>query len=227
MKNNLDKFIYLANLFEKNGFKLFLIGGSSRDYLLGRPFTDFDVTTDATPDEIERFLPNIKKTFAKFGSVSLVVNGEHFDITTFRKEREYTDSRHPNKVEFVRNVEEDYSRRDFTINAIYIDKQLKIHDFGTSLQDLKYVLIRMIGNPKKRLAEDPLRILRAIRFSLILDFEIEESLFFAMREHSAKLNKINPDKINEEISKMKKAGIKPLEIKSEFQKFNVLPGWKI
>ena len=206
MKNNLDKFIYLANLFEKNGFKLFLIGGSSRDYLLGRPFTDFDVTTDATPDEIERFLPNIKKTFAKFGSVSLVVNGEHFDITTFRKEREYTDSRHPNKVEFVRNVEEDYSRRDFTINAIYIDKQLKIHDFGTSLQDLKYVLIRMIGNPKKRLAEDPLRILRAIRFSLILDFEIEESLFFAMREHSAKLNKINPDKINEEISKMKKAG---------------------
>lgn len=227
MKNNLDKFIYLADLFENNGFKLFLIGGSSRDYLLGRHFLDFDVTTDATPEEIEKFLPNIKKTFAKFGSVSLEVEGMHFDITTLRKEQKYYDSRHPTNVEFVKTIEEDYVRRDFTINAIYIDHELKVYDLGTSLQDLKYVLIRMIGDPKKRLAEDPLRILRAIRFSLVLDFEIEESLFFAMREHSAKLNKINPDKINEEISKMKKAGINAMEIKSEFQKFNVLPGWKI
>lgn len=227
MKNNLDKFIYLADLFENNGFKLFLIGGSSRDYLLGRHFLDFDVTTDATPEEIEKFLPNIKKTFAKFGSVSLEVEGMHFDITTLRKEQKYSDSRHPTNVEFVKTIEEDYVRRDFTINAIYIDHELKVYVLGTSLQDLKYVLIRMIGDPKKRLAEDPLRILRAIRFSLVLDFEIEESLFFAMREHSAKLNKINPDKINEEISKMKKAGINAMEIKSEFQKFNVLPGWKI
>lgn len=227
MKNNLDKFIYLADIFEKNGFKLFLIGGSSRDYLLKRHFSDFDVTTDATPEEIEKFLPNIKKTFAKFGSVSLEVEGEHFDITTFRKEQKYLDSRHPTEVEFVKTIEEDYVRRDFTINAIYIDRDVKIHDMGTSLQDLKYVLIRMIGDPKKRLAEDPLRILRAIRFSLMLDFEIEESLFYAMREQSSKLNNINPDKINEEIRKMKKSGVNSLKIKSEFQKFNVLPGWKI
>lgn len=227
MTNKLDKFIYLAKIFSDHGFNLYLVGGSSRDYLLNRPFKDFDVATEATPEEISTFLPEIKKTFAKFGSISYELEGAHFDITTFRKERKYLDFRHPSEIEFVKEMVVDYVRRDFTINAIYIDRDLKIYDFGTSISDLKNILIRTIGDPEKKLVEDPLRILRAIRFSLVLDFEIEESLYFAMRKHSAKLSEINPDKIDQEIRKMKEAGVTAFEIKNEFQKFNVLPGLKI
>lgn len=227
MNHKLDKFIYLADVFFKHGYNLYLVGGSARDYLLNRPFSDFDVATDARPDEIEVFLPEIKKTFAKFGTVTYEFEKEHFDIATFRKESCYLDSRHPSQIEFVKDLKTDYKRRDFTINAIYIDRNLYIYDFGTSLSDLNNILIRTIGNPEKRLREDPLRILRAIRFSLVLDFEIEESLVFAINKYGSKLSEIKNEKIKEEIKKMKDAGVSIYDIRSEFKKFNVLPGLKI
>lgn len=227
MENKIDKFIHLADIFEKHGFELFLVGGSARDYLLKRQFKDFDVATNAKPEEVKSFLPDVNMTFAKYGSVSCKTDGTDFDITTFRKERKYVDSRHPSEIEFISDISVDYLRRDFTINAIYIDKKLQIHDFGSSISDLSGHLIRMIGQPKQRIEEDPLRILRAIRFSLVLDFEIEESLEFAIKKYSSKINELNKDKINQEIKKMKDAGISPFEIKGEFSKYNVLPGWKI
>lgn len=227
VKNKIDKFIELADIFEKNGHELFLVGGSARDYLLKRDFKDFDVASSATPDEIKKFLPGIDMTFAKYGSVSCRIDDTDFDITTFRKECKYIDSRHPSKIEFISDMSVDYIRRDFTINAIYIDKNLNIHDFGSSIIDLSGRLIRIIGQPKQRIEEDPLRILRAIRFSLVLDFEIEESLEFTIKKYSSKLSELNKDKINQEIKKMKDAGISSFEIKAEFSKYNVLPGWKI
>jgi tRNA nucleotidyltransferase (CCA-adding enzyme) len=226
MQKDLDKYIYLADLFIANGYKLFLVGGSSRDYLLKRDFHDFDVATDATPDEIKAILPDVNMTFAKYGSTSIKIEGTKFDITTFRIESHYSDHRHPLEVKFIKNIEEDYKRRDFTINAIYIDRDFKIYDFGTSLSDLEFLLIRTIGEPRKRLREDPLRILRAIRFSLLLDFEIEESLYYSIRELSPLLSELSEDKINEEIKKMLVEGISIFEIKSAFQKYNVLPGYK-
>ena len=130
MIDRIEAFQSLADLFYRHGYKFFLVGGTVRDYLLGLPLEDMDAVSDATPIEIIKFLPEADTTFAHLGSLKYKDdNGIKFDITTLRKESGYVDSRHPNNVIFVRNLEEDYPRRDFTINAMYMDKDLKIYDF--------------------------------------------------------------------------------------------------
>ena len=194
---DLTRFIYLANLFKEHGYALYLTGGSARDYLLKREFTDFDLTTDATPSEIKEFLPNLDYTYAKFGNV----HGKHLDITTLRVEGGYKDYRHPSVIKFTKKLEEDYLRRDFTINALYIDMNLKVYDFANGLSDLKNKIIRFIGNPNKRVIEDPLRILRAERFAKKLGFKIEPNSLKAMNDNRRLLEKLNSNKIKEEIKK--------------------------
>lgn len=194
---DLTRFILLADLFKKHGYRLYLTGGSARDYLLKREFTDFDLTTDATPEEIKEFLPNMNYTYAKFGNV----HDAHLDITTLRVEGDYKDYRHPSVVKFTNKLEEDYLRRDFTINALYIDANLKVYDFCRGLDDLKNKVIRFIGDPVKRVQEDPLRILRAERFAKKLGFTIEPKSLKAMEDNKGLLEKLNTNKINEEIKK--------------------------
>lgn len=191
----------LKKIFNAHGYHLYVIGGTSRDYLLKRELTDYDFVTDATPSEMKKFLPNANYRFEQYGSVRVKINNVKVDLTTLRKEKSYLDSRHPKEIEFVKNLEEDYVRRDFTINAIYIDENYKIVDFCGGINDLENKIIRFIGDPKERIKEDPLRIFRAKRFAQILGFEIEENTAKAMEECYEETKKLNEDKIKEEMRK--------------------------
>ena len=201
MQNELFKF--LDKTFKENGFSIFEVGGSVRDEILGLEVFDFDFATDATPEEMMKFLPDINNTFARLGCIKY--KGEHgrAEITTFRVEEKYDDFRHPTKIRFVKSLNEDYLRRDFTINAIYKDIDGKIYDPAGGVEDIKNKLIRFIGDPETRIKEDPLRILRAKRFAVKLHFEIEPETAKAMEKLSYLLEKLNPDKIKEEERKSK------------------------
>lgn len=175
-----------------------MIGGTSRDFLLGRDYEDRDFVTDATPEQERAFLPNAEYQFAKYGSIKVHVAGMKVDITTLRVEGEYNDHRHPSSIEFVKDISLDYKRRDFTINAIYIDEAYQVHDFANGIDDLNSGIIRFIGDPKKRIEEDPLRIIRCERFASTLDFEIEDETLKALEDNKYLLEELNPEKIKEE-----------------------------
>ena len=201
-KMNKKIFDDLAELFNSHNYRLYMIGGTTRDFLLNKEVYDYDFVTDATPDEMKSFLTDANYVFAKYGTVKVKVDGVHVDITTLRKESGYIDSRHPNEIIFTKNLEEDYIRRDFTINAIYLDEKYNPIDFCRGILDLKNKVIRFIGDPVKRIKEDPLRILRAERFKEKLGFEYEEKTAIALKENHDLINKLNPDKIKEENRKL-------------------------
>lgn len=194
----------VSDIFEEHGYKLYAVGGTVRDFLLEREIYDYDFVTDATPEEMKLFLDTYKDVFAKYGVMIYKHKGIKIEITTLRKESSYNDSRHPEKIKFVKNLKEDYLRRDFTINALYMDKNKKIYDFCDGLNDLKQKEIKVIGDIDKRMKEDPLRILRALRFSLVLNFKLDDALDSYIQNNIDLLNKLNPNKIREEITKMQK-----------------------
>ena len=201
MDSKIILFKELADLYASHGYSLYMVGGSTRDYLLNVPLTDMDLVTDATPEEEKSFLEHADYTFAKYGSIKLIYKDVKFDITTLRKETNYSDSRHPGKVEFTNKLEEDVLRRDLTINAMYLSKNLEVIDLVKGQEDLSNRLIKMIGDPLARLQEDPLRIVRIYRFKLDLDFEIDPVLLIVIKENLSLLDKLNPEKIKEEIKK--------------------------
>ena len=201
MEHKLEIYRDLATLFDSKGFLLYLVGGTVRDYLLGKELTDMDLVTDATPSEMKEFLSNADYTFEKYGSVRLKIEDIKFDITTLRKEEGYSDFRHPNKICFTKSLKEDVFRRDITINAMYMDKDLNVIDFVGGQKDISNKIIRMIGKPLKRINEDPLRIIRIYRFKLETGFEIERELNDVLEHNFSKAKLINKDKINQEIRK--------------------------
>ena len=201
MDAKLKLFIEIADLFNKHGFSLYMVGGSVRDYLIDKPLTDMDLVSDATPEEEKEFIPEASYVFERFGSVKLNYKGVKFDITTLRKETGYIDSRHPNKVEFTKKLKEDVIRRDLTINALYLSKDLKVIDYVDGVNDLNNKLIKIIGDPLTRIQEDPLRIIRIYRFKLELGFDIDSHLEEVIKENIVLVNKLNPQKILEELSK--------------------------
>lgn len=201
---NILVFDELSKLFNSHGFRLYMIGGTTRDYLLNLEVLDYDFVTDATPIEMKSFLVDGNYVFAKYGTVKVKLDGKHIDITTLRKESDYLDSRHPSNVIFTKNLEEDYKRRDFTINAIYMDEKYNPIDFCNGISDLNNRIIRFIGDPVKRIKEDPLRILRAKRFKEKLGFNYEKNTEIAIEENYDLINKLNPDKIKEEERKLHK-----------------------
>lgn len=201
MEHKLKIYRNLAALFDSKGFLLYLVGGTVRDYLLGKELTDMDLVTDAAPSEMKEFLSNADYTFEKYGSVRLKIDDIKFDITTLRKEEGYSDFRHPSKICFTKSLKEDVFRRDITINAMYMDKDLNIIDFVGGQKDISNKIIRMIGKPLKRINEDPLRIIRIYRFKLETGFEIERELNDVLEHNFAKAKLINKDKINQEIRK--------------------------
>jgi len=203
MIDRLKIFVDLAKLFEMNGFHLFLVGGTVRDYLIGKPLNDMDAATDATVDDIVKFLPDINQTFKKFGYSKIKFEDINFDVTTFRKESNYVDKRHPNDVVFTKDIEEDVKRRDFTINALYMDSSLKVVDMVDGVAAIKNKIIKFIGDPSIRINEDPLRIIRGLRFMVDLAFVIEQETFNAMKLNADLLSNLNPLKVKEEISKCK------------------------
>lgn len=201
---NKEIFVNLAKLFNSYGYRLYMIGGTTRDYLLGREVLDYDFVTDATPSDMKEFLSDANYVFEKYGTVKVKINDIHIDITTLRKESEYIDSRHPSKIVFTKDLKEDYLRRDFTINAIYMDENFNPIDYCGGISDLNNKIIRFIGDPVKRIKEDPLRILRAERFKEKLGFSYETKTEEAIKENYELINKLNPDKVKEEIRKKEK-----------------------
>ena len=193
----------LSDIFQKNGFSLYLVGGAVRDYVLGKPSHDYDFTTDALPMEVKSMFRRTIDTGIKHGTVTVLFKGGSYEITTFRTEGDYSDSRHPDNVCFVRSLEEDLKRRDFTINALASNVQDgEIIDMHDGLSDLKNGTIRAIGNPMERFKEDGLRMMRAARFSAKLGFSIEGNTLSAMKALKENIRNISRERIREEFFRL-------------------------
>ncbi|MFA7435589.1 MAG: CCA tRNA nucleotidyltransferase [Bacilli bacterium] len=194
--------ITAINLLERNGYEAYVVGGAVRDYLMGMTPHDFDLSTNATPIDVKKVFKSyfVIDTGIKHGTVSVMIDKHLLEITTYRFEEEYTDYRRPNEVHFIKNIKEDLIRRDFTINAICFNKD--ILDLVGGINDLNLKLIRAIGDPIKRFTEDPLRILRALRFASVLDFKIEENTKTAIIKNFSLLEKVSKERINSEFSKI-------------------------
>lgn len=190
-------------LLHSSGHEAYIVGGSVRDMIMGLRANDFDITTSATPDQIKAALNGYTTvdTGIKHGTVTFVYEKEPIEITTYRIDGEYKDSRHPESVKFTKNLENDLSRRDFTVNALVYNESEGIIDLFGGQNDIKNKILKAIGDPKKRFEEDALRILRGVRFASQLGFEIEENTKKAMIECAHLLHNISSERINTEISK--------------------------
>lgn len=186
---------------EENGFAAYVVGGCVRDSIIGRAVNDWDVCTAAVPDEVRRSLPDFKviDTGIEHGTVTAVKSKTVCEITTFRTESGYNDHRHPTAVSFSRNIEADLKRRDFTMNAIaYSPTRGTVDNFG-GFSDIEHRLIRCVGEAEKRFSEDALRIMRALRFSSQLGFEIEKNTADAICKQANTLSKIAKERIRHEL----------------------------
>lgn len=158
--------IDILKIFNQNGYEAYFVGGCVRDYLLGEDFSDIDITTNALPEEVKKVFRKSIDTGIQHGTVTILVNGDSYEVTTFRTEEDYINHRSPEKVEFVSNLREDLDRRDFTINAMALDYSGKLFDYHNGDSDLTSKIIRTVNNPNERFYEDALRMLRAFRFHL-------------------------------------------------------------
>jgi len=181
------------------GFTALLAGGCVRDMLLGRQAKDYDVATNALPEDVIRLFKRTLKVGAKFGVVIVMIEGQQVEVATFRTEGGYADGRHPSKVQFA-DPAEDASRRDFTINGMFYDPpQKKVIDYVGGQVDLKKKLVRTIGRPAERFGEDYLRMLRAVRFATQLGFKIEDKTWSAICETAKNITKISGERIAMEL----------------------------
>ncbi len=193
----------LSKIFSDHSYSLYLVGGAVRDFLLGRENSDYDLTTSALPEEVKKMFRRTIDTGIRHGTVTVLFRGEHYEITTFRTEGDYSDSRHPDSVTFVRSLEEDLKRRDFTINALAVDILTgSIIDLHKGKEDLEAKIIRAIGNPGERFHEDALRMMRACRFSAKLGFTIEENTLSAIKMLHSTITKVSAERIKDELDKL-------------------------
>ncbi len=185
------------------GYEAYIVGGCVRDMVMGKGAHDYDITTSALPSETKAVFQNerVIETGLKHGTVTVILDGEPLEITTYRIDGDYLDNRHPQSVSFTRKLENDLSRRDFTMNALVYNEKEGVLDYFGGKRDIENKIIRAIGEPVKRFTEDALRILRAIRFSSTLGFEIEENTRKAMISCKHLLHNISPERISEEINK--------------------------
>ena len=191
--------IEIVKKLRNEGYQAYFAGGCVRDMLIGRKAKDYDVATNAVPSQVLELFPRTLEIGAQFGVIIVVKNKATVEVATFRSEEKYEDGRHPEKVKFT-NVREDALRRDFTINGLYYDPiEDKVMDFVNGQADIKRKIIRAIGNPQERFTEDYLRILRAIRFSSQLDFEIEDETFKAVVANAEMLKNISKERIAAEL----------------------------
>lgn len=197
---------------EKKGFEAYIVGGCVRDFLLGKEPNDWDITTNAKPEEIQRIFPNsfyenkfltvTVKTESKKDLPAQSGNLSEIEITTYRFEAKYSDKRHPDEIKYADKLEDDLSRRDFTINALAMDLDKKVVDLFDGKKDLKNKIIRTVGNPEERFSEDALRMLRAVRFATTLNFAIEEETAKAIKKNSFWLEAVSQERIKDEFLKI-------------------------
>lgn len=186
---------------EKNGFEAYLVGGYVRDTLLGIKTTDIDICTNALPKDLVQIFENHNNIDNSYGVLKIINDQYNFDITTYRKESKYIGHK-PGEVEYINNLLVDINRRDFTINAICMSSKGHVIDLVEGRRDLKSKLIKAVGNAEKRITEDPLRILRAIRFATILNFSIDEELLLAMNNNVPKISSLSLPRIKSELDKI-------------------------
>ena len=186
----------------QHGYEAYAVGGCVRDMVLGREPEDWDITTSATPYEVKKIFRRTVDTGIVHGTVTVLLDKEHYEVTTYRLDGEYEDNRHPKQVEFTSSLTEDLKRRDFTINAMAYNEKEGFIDLFSGMEDLKSGIIRCVGSAEDRFEEDALRILRAIRFSAQLGFTIEENTLHAIREKIQNLNNISAERIRVELTKL-------------------------
>lgn len=189
---------------ERNGFKAYIVGGCVRDSLLGKAPFDYDVTTDATPEQMKEAFKSFKviETGLKHGTLTVLCGGNSVEVTTFRIDGEYEDNRHPKKVEFTDKLQEDLKRRDFTVNAMAYNQNSGLADLFSGQLDLNSRIIKCVGNPDERFFEDALRILRALRFASVLDFEIDTETEKSILKNKNLLKNISVERIFSEFKKL-------------------------
>ncbi|MBU3100183.1 CCA tRNA nucleotidyltransferase [Clostridium sp. DSM 17811] len=210
MGNNIGGLMFIPNdvkiildTLKNNGYESYIVGGSVRDATIGKAVPkDYDITTNALPEEIIKIFDKTVPTGLKHGTITVMVNGEGYEVTTYRIDGEYLDNRRPSGVTFVSNLEEDLARRDFTINALAFNEKDGLIDCFDGISDLKNKIIRAVGEPNKRFKEDALRMLRAIRFAASLDFDIEEKTMIAIKMNCNLISNVSTERIRDELCKM-------------------------
>ena len=205
MKINLPpKVRYIINKIYENNYEAYIVGGCVRDAILGFEPNDYDITTSASPNTIQEIFKDFKciETGIEHGTVSVEIEDEIFEITTYRIEGEYKDHRRPDKVDFTDRLEEDLKRRDFTINAMAYNEKKGLIDLFGGKEDLNNKIIKTVGNPYDRFNEDGLRMIRAIRFSSKLNFTIEKETLKAIYDKSFIINNISLERITDEFTKI-------------------------
>lgn len=197
-----DDVKYIIDKLTENGYEAYAVGGCVRDSIIHRVPGDWDITTSATPIQVKSVFRRTIDTGIQHGTVTVMLGKNGYEVTTYRIDGEYIDGRHPENVEFTSSLEEDLKRRDFTINAMaYNDNSGMVDKFGGQ-KDLEEKIIRCVGNPKERFSEDALRMLRAVRFSAQLGFEIHEDTAQAIKELVQDIEKVSKERINTELGKI-------------------------
>lgn len=226
MPSEFQKALPIVKKIKQAGFEAYFVGGSVRDSLLNRPIHDVDIAASCYPEETKAIFSRTIDVGIEHGTVLVLENGSEYEITTFRTEDVYVDYRRPSQVSFVRSLEEDLKRRDFTVNALALDEDGQIIDIFNGLEDLKHKLLRAVGRPQERFEEDALRIMRGFRFAASLDFDIEAETFEAMKSHAPLLEKISIERSFIELDKLLMAPKwrKGILAMIACQAFNYLPG---
>ena len=194
--------IKLLNILTDNGFKAYIVGCYPRDLILNRESFDIDVCTDATPKELKDIFKDSMLPKVEYGSVTVIYHKIRFEITTFRKDLKYENHRAPVKIKYIGKLIDDLKRRDFTINTLCLDKDGNIIDLLNGKKEIEAKIIKMVGSPKQKLKEDSLRILRAIRFATILDFELDEELKKYIKKYGYLLKELSYFRKREELEKI-------------------------
>ena len=197
-----DKVRYILEMLENHGFEAYIVGGCVRDGILGRTPGDWDITTSARPWQVKEIFPRTIDTGIEHGTVTVMLDRDGLEVTTYRIDGDYEDGRHPKQVAFTGHLEDDLARRDFTINAMAYNPKRGIIDIFGGMEDLKQHKICCVGCAAHRFDEDALRILRAVRFSAQLDFDIEEKTAAAIREKAGHLRQISAERIAAELIKL-------------------------
>ena len=193
----------ICEALRRNDYQALLVGGCVRDLLLGREPADYDVTTDATPEQVARLFPESIAVGAQFGVILIPRDGMKVEVATFRSDVGYSDGRHPDRVVYSKTPQEDVQRRDFTINGLLMrHDSSEVLDYVGGQGDLKAKIIRAIGEPDRRFTEDKLRMMRAVRFAARFGFEVEAETFRAIRPHVGEIQQVSPERLREELTKM-------------------------
>ena len=203
MKINLpEKVLMISNNLQLHGYEAYAVGGCVRDSILARRPEDWDITTSAKPEEIKKLFRRTVDTGIEHGTVTVILGKDSYEVTTYRIDGTYEDGRHPKEVRFTDDLKEDLQRRDFTINAMAYNDDVRLVDVFGGMQDLNHHLIRCVGDPVERFSEDALRILRAVRFSAQLNFPIEKKTAEAVKEMAPSLGRISAERIQAELVKL-------------------------